>query len=275
MNAVITLNWNTTDLLIGMFESAIKNSFEIFKTIIVDNGSEEKEFDKLKKYFEEKQKEFKEKNSYIDFKEDMYEFRNKQFDVVIKRLPKNLGFSAGNNIALDLIKEKVDLVFFINSDIVVNEKDWDIKFKEIFNSDKTGVVGCAYHPLIWSSDGRFKIQPIVDKPVESESVQGAFFSIPFNLLQKLKADQGCYFDEKFKFAHYEETDLCFRIMNLGYKCFWIPIRHEHLHNKSATKSNGYKLSEEIFDVNSFKSNSEKNRQYLFEKHKDFFMNRVL
>jgi hypothetical protein len=48
------------------------------------------------------------------------------------------------------------------------------------------------------------------------------------------------------------------------------LKHEHLHNQSSTKKNGYKLSEEIKNINDFKANSEKNRLLLIQKHSDFF-----
>lgn len=270
MNVLIVLNWNTTDLLINMFESACKNSSLQFKTIIVDNGSIDSEFEKLKNYFKNKLNLYNEKNLFENYKDNIYGFKNKDFNVELKRLPKNIGFAAGNNVALDLLECDYELVFFVNSDIIIDEVKWDNKFNDVFLNKEVGVSGCAYHPLKWSSEGRFLIQKISETAIESESVQGAFFSIPFKLLKELKNKDNFIFDEKFKFAHYEETDLCFRIMNIGYKCIWFPLKHQHLHEKSSTKKNGYKLSEEIKNVDDFKSNSERNRLYLFEKHKEFF-----
>jgi GT2 family glycosyltransferase len=268
MDTIISLNWNTTDLMIRMFESALKTASRVFKLIIVDNGSTELEFNKLMTYFEDKQLTYREKNSFEDFVGNLFEYRNKDFDVTIKSLDKNVGFAAGNNVGLSLMKS-CENVFFINSDIVVEENNWDLKFQSVLK-DGVGIAGCAYHPLKWTREGRFQIQPLSDVPVESESVQGAFFSIPYSVLGKIHSVDGFYFDEKFKFAHYEETDLCFRVMKLGYKCMWLSVRHLHLHNNSATKKNGYKLSDEIKNIDDFKANSEKNRVLLFEKHSDFF-----
>jgi len=249
MNSLIVLNWNTTQLLIGMYLSAKENAAEKFNTIIVDNGSREEELRKLNNYFCNEE------------------------NITVVRLPKNIGFAAGNNVGLNEIKSfsfwqkiKCKNVFFINSDIVIEEKNWDIKLTEL----KDSITGSAYHPLRWSKDARFQIQPIPTTPVESESVQGAFFSIPFHILEEVKERDGCWFDENFKFAHYEETDLQLRIMQLGYKCYWVPIKHVHLHNSSSTKSNGYKLCDEIQNEQQFKANSEKNRQLLLKKHVEFF-----
>jgi len=246
MNAIVTLNWNTTELLCNMYESANKNCLNEFCTIIVDNGSELKEYEQLLQYF------FNKKN------------------VKIFRLEKNVGFAAGNNVGLSLINDNIDLVFFINSDIIVDERNWDDKFESVM-IEGVGVVGCAYHPLKWTREGRFQIQQFTrDTIIDSETVQGAFFSIPFRVLRDVKDREGFWFDEEFKFAHYEETDLCLRIMKRGYKCKWFFLEHQHLHNKSATKKNGYSLSDSIRNVEDFKNNSERNRQRLLMKHKEFF-----
>lgn len=277
MNTIITLNWNTTELLIGLFESIQKNTSSFFELIIVDNGSVDQEFDKLKKYFDDAHDKYsKGKHRISSLTNKIYQYYNEEQHVVIKRLSKNLGFAAGNNIGISLIKETSnsnDLpvnIVFINSDIVIEENNWCDKFEQVFKDKDVGVVGASYHPLRWTRDCRFELQPIPNQPIESESVQGAFFSIPYEILKQVKEKDGCWFDENFKFAHYEETDLCFRIMDLGYKCFWTPCKHLHLHNKSSTKKNGYKLSDEIQNINDFKANSERNRLLLSSKHKTRF-----
>jgi hypothetical protein len=135
----------------------------------------------------------------------------------------------------------------------------------MLDQPNVGVVGCAYHPLVWDKNGCFRTLPKPNQPVESESVQGAFFGIKKAVLDKVGG-----FDENFKFAHYEETDLCFRVMKLGLKCIWFPLEHEHDFTKSATIMHGYKLCDEIQNKNEFRVNSEKNRKLLLEKHKEFF-----
>lgn len=252
MISVITLNWNTTDMLIRLYKSAkdlAKNDFNFF---IVDNGSRNEEFNNLRKFFENKDK------------------------VLIIRNSKNLGFSAGNNdVCKNLYRYEVDIghVFFINSDIIIVEKAWDLKMCEILDQThlNVGIVGCAYHPLRWDSNGNFHILPIVDHLVESESVQGAFFGINKKLFYELMSEDGFIFDENFKYAQYEETDLCFRIRKKGYSIYWIPINHIHDHHHSSVKKNGYHLNDEIKNINDFKKNTEKNKQLLIEKHKDFLL----
>jgi len=225
-----------------MYESAKKLAKDKFNTIIVDNGSTKEEYEKLLKYNFE--------------------------DTKIVRSENNLGFAAGNNLALENICSDCYIVF-INSDIIISEQNWDEKYKETLDIDNVGVVGCAYHPLYWSRDGRFKILPLSDSIVESESVQGAFFGIKKVLLDVMKDNDGCYFDENFRFAHYEETDLCFRIMKFA-KCMWMPLKHIHDHHHSSTKKNGFKLNSEIQNEQQFKANSERNRQLLLRKHAEWF-----
>lgn len=251
MISIIVLNWNTTDMLIRLYESLKINTTMSFETIIVDNGSVKEQFDKLTAYVNSQNR-----------------------DIVLERLESNIGFAAGNNVGLKLINSFNAYVVFINSDIVVEEKDWDSKLLIYLNAGAAGVVGCAYHPLKWDKNGKFHIQPIPQGPVESESVQGAFFATKTKILKQLYTNDGCYFDEAYKYAHFEESDLCLRVINLGYKCLWVPISHIHDHNHSATKANGYHLNDEIKNIDDFKANSERNRQLLFKKHSAFFESRT-
>jgi GT2 family glycosyltransferase len=223
-----------------MYKSAVELAEKEFNFIIVDNGSVKSEFDKIANY---------------DFK-----------NCTIVRNDKNLGFAAGNNIGLKQIQEKDVSIIFINSDIIIKERHWDLKFKVMLDQPNVGVVGCSYHPLAWDKNGCFRTLPKPNQPVESETVQGAFFGMKKEALDKVGG-----FDENFKMAHYEETDLQLRTMlQLGLKCLWFPLEHEHLHNSSATKIHGYKLCSEIQNRNEFRANSEKNRKLLLEKHKEFF-----
>lgn len=242
---MIILNWNTTDILYELYDSIRRLTFIVDNQVIIyDNGSRKEEFDKFQKF----------------------KFQEKNF--ILTRNETNIGFSAGNNVASGYVNENALAVFFINSDILIKEEDWDLKFMTAFTDEKVGIVGCAYHPLKWDKNGNFHIQQIPKEPVESESVQGAFFAIRGELFRKLLKQDGYIFDENFKYAHYEETDLCFRVRKMGYKIMWIPVNHEHRHNQSSTKQNGYCLNDEIKNIDDFRKNSERNKQLLVKKHSD-------
>ena len=243
MISIITLNWNTTDMTLRLYESLKTYTKGDFDFYVLDNGSRKEEYEKL----------------FDLFKENEFVYRSE----------KNLGFAAGNNVLCKYIEKfNHGHVFFINSDIIVQEFMWDEKLISILEQENTGVVGCAYHPLKWDKNGNFHIQPKSNKVVESESVQGAFFGVHSNLFNQLMRDDGCILDENFKYAQYEETDLCFRIRKAGYKVCWMDIRHIHDHNHSSTKINGYHLNDEIKDINDFKRNVERNKMLFVEKHKD-------
>jgi len=250
MNSIIILNWNTSDLVINLLKSMIQNTSSLMEVIVVDNGSKVDETKKLTDFFDS----------------------TKCDSILLKLsfLEKNIGFGAGNNVALNQVFTDAKNVIFINSDILIEEKDWDLKFNKILEPKDIAIVGCAYHPLTWDKNANFKIHPKVAEPVASETVQGAFFAIKKSVLDKIKIEDGCWFDENFKFAQYEETDLQLRIIERGFKCVWFSCAHQHLHNSSATKKNGYNLSEDIKNINEFKANAEKNKQLLIKKHKTFF-----
>ena len=272
MISVISLNWNTTDLIINLFNSIMKLSKDKKEIIIVDNGSQQDEFDRLLKYF----------YNYSDVlnvegqrNEYFFEIENNKKTTKLKliQLPENIGFAAGNNYALQYLNNNTSYVYFINSDILISESNWDEKFEDIFLDKRVGVVGCAYHPLKWDRLGNFHIQPIPTNPVISETVQGAFFGISKRVIDETISVDDHLFDENFKFAHYEETDLQIRIIKRGYKTYWVPINHQHFHNQSATKKNGYNLCEDIKNINDFKNNSQRNKQLLIKKHNEYFQNK--
>ena len=256
MMYVLSLNWNTTDSILRLYKSLQENSSNEFVFVIVDNGSCTQEFHHLMNFFQNKD------------------------NVFIKREEINLGFACGNNRGIEIIKKMINnnnddnpYLFFINSDIIINEKNWDKKVISELDKNNVGIVGCTYHPLKWDKFGKFYIQQKTEQSVESETVQGSLFTIKYTVLEIEYEKNKTYFDENFKFAHYEETDLQLRIMKLGFKCIWLDIDHIHDHNHSATKKNNFKLSDEIQNESDFKKNSEKNRQLLFSKHKDFFLRR--
>ena len=159
-------------------------------------------------------------------------------------------------------------MFFINSDIIIEQKDWDIEACKLLDNEKIGIVGLAYHPLHWDKTGHFHIQQKSDVPVLSESVQGAFFGVKDTLFNQLIRDDNSIFDENFKFAQYEETDLCFRVRKMNYQIYWLNVAHVHDHARSATKQHNYHLNDEIKNIDDFKKNTERNRILFVEKHKD-------
>lgn len=242
MISIVVLNWNTTKMLVRLYETIKKFTSSDYEVIVLDNGSRIEELKALNEYFKSEQK------------------------VKIIEEPKNLGFAAGNNKALLFVSRESDFIVFINSDIYIQEDKWDEKFKECFKDHSVAICGAAYHPLSWDKNGNFHIQPLASHPVESESVQGAFFALRYNIALEIGLP---IFDEAFKFAQYEETDLCFRVRKLGYKVMWIPVSHIHDHNNSSTKKNGYHLSDEIKNIDDFKKNAENNKKLLLKKHGDF------
>jgi GT2 family glycosyltransferase len=252
-------------MLIRLYESLVKNTLEKFEFVIIDNGSTIQEVGGLLRYCDERYDLVD-----LDKEKDIHTYLDDKKNVIkIQFLEKNIGFSAGNNVGLKLVNTN-DFVVFINSDIIVNEKDWDKKFKTELEKENVAVVGCAYHPLKWDRNGNFHIQPIPNEPVESESVQGAFFAVRKDVLEEIK-ENDMFFDEiNFPMAHYEETDAILRIMKKGYKCVWCPCSHTHDHHRSSTKHNGFKLNENIRNEAEFKAHSNRNKQNLLKKHKDWF-----
>ena len=210
--AVLILNWNGVKLLEKYLPSVVKyNSFEA-EIIVIDNASEDNSILFLK-------------NNYPDIK--LIEFK------------ENYGFAKGYNKAINLISHQY--VVLLNSDVRVT-KNWLQSPIEFLNSN----LDCAAcQPKILDDKSREKF--------EYAGASGGYIDTlgyPFcrgRIFDSLEADKGQYdeikeifwatgaalfvrreiylklggLDESF-FAHQEEIDLCWRILNEGQKIVCIP-----------------------------------------------------
>lgn len=168
---------------------------------------------------------------------------------------ENVGFSAGNNLALK--KSKADFIMLLNSDTELTEKsDFDKILHYLEKNDKAGIVT----PKILLSDGQLdkachrgepgfmdiffylagfeKIFPKnkiftkyhmsykdLSTIHEVDAATGACMIMKNDVLKRIG-----YFDEQF-FMYSEDMDLCRRFRESGYKIFFYPdvkiIHHKY------------------------------------------------
>jgi len=212
-NAIVILNYNGRQHLQTYLPSVIANSagWQIF---VADNASTDDSITFLEKHYPQIQR-------------------------II--LPKNFGFAAGYNQALQALKDQFDLYFILNSDVRLSP-NWD---KPLLDFLKENPQACAVQPKIMSDQnpGLFEHAGAAGGYLDS-------FYFPFcrgRLFEALEKDQGQYdsiqqvtwvsgaamlirakdfhaaegFDPTF-FAHMEEIDLCLRLGNQGRKLYCIP-----------------------------------------------------
>lgn len=211
-------------------------------------------------------------------------------EMLYRQLPKvkviaqkeNLGFACGNNIAIRCTKSPY--ILLLNSDAYLQEESLYkalAYFRVNLNCDAMGArlnyasgdlqPSCGNLPnpmniIFWILGlGRL---PLIDKLVPSFHpkdknffskarkvgwVMGAFFMLKRQVFEKTGG-----FDEKF-FMHMEEVEWCKRILDYGYKIWYVPfVEAVHLHGASTG-----------FDLSSSFLNELKGIKYYLKKHYGF------
>jgi len=189
---IIIVSWNNKTLLSECIDSVIKlTKYNNFEIIVVDNAS-------------------------VDGSVQMIE---KKYPIVnLIKNEKNIGFSGANNLVFK--KFKPDYYFLLNPDTIVT-KNWLIKAVTIANSSKRiGIVGCkeVYPQKVGKSNFSN------EKPKEVLTVLGGMVLIKREIIENV----GLFDEKNFSPAYGEETDLCFRARDCGYKVLQadnIPIIH--------------------------------------------------
>lgn len=192
---IIIINYNgINDTLICI--NSLKKTLGKFKVCIVDNGSKNKEYLKLKKL------------------KSIYFIKNK----------KNKGFAGANNQAIKKHKN-FDYYLLLNNDTKIIENDWLNKL--VCFCDKNKKIGIC-GPKLLNSDGSIqklcgKLKPLGMIPIKGNKIEevdwvsGAAFLIKKEVINKIG-----FLDEIYNPAYYEETDFCLRAKKAGFKIFYYP-----------------------------------------------------
>jgi len=114
-------NWQDT---LECLESVFRSSYENFHVIVVDNYSQNNSIERLTKWADENSRKFSRPLKYV-----LLEKNEVNDSITPASLPpltfiqndSNAGFSAGNNIALRIIKETGGYFWLLNPDMVVEE----------------------------------------------------------------------------------------------------------------------------------------------------------
>ena len=202
--SVIIVNWNGRKFLPECLESLGQQVYRRFSITIVDNGSND---------------------GSIDFVIRNYP------EVKTIALPKNLGFSVANNIALKTVH--TEYVALLNNDAAPDPL-WLKNLLEALERDSEA--GFAASKMLYYDDPE-----IIDRAGDSYTRAGAGLlrgrAEPVNsynkqewifgacagaaLYRTLMLNDIGFFDEDF-FLLYEDVDLSFRAQLKGYKCLYVP-----------------------------------------------------
>jgi len=206
--SIVILNYNSRKFLGRCLSSVFKTNYPNYEVIFVDNHSNDGSVDFVIQNFRDK----------------------KNFKVI--RLPKNYGFSVGNNVGAK--HARGEYIVFLNPDTEV-DRDWIRNLINVLETDSS--IGIAQakllmldHKDIIDHAGGF-INPYgfvsvrgrkekdmgqYDKISEIDFASGAAMIVRRSLWKKLGG-----FDPIF-FIYYEDIDLSRRAWDIGYKVVCVP-----------------------------------------------------
>lgn len=200
--------------------------------------------------------------------------------------PLNDGFGAGNNVALQVLKQqsiKPDFILFLNPDAALFDGSLQTLVNHLKSHEKAGIVG----PRLESNSGEVQTSafrffsiagdfestirtgpfskllsksvvalPPQDDTLRVDWVSGAVFMARGTVLEKAG-----WFDEAF-FLYFEETDLMQRVQSEGYEIWHLPrARAVHLEGYTTGNKGGVR-TEEAPSGHWYRS-----RNLYFQKHK--------
>lgn len=220
---IVILSFNTKKLLIDCLKSIPTNtSWEI---VIPDNGSTDGTLEEIPKLFP---------------------------DVKFLQNEKNLGFAAGNNVALRKITTEYTLL--LNPDTIVMPGAIETVLEFMEKNTTAGAATCRVelpdgsldysshrgfpdpvnsllHFLGFKNISKYSSVNYPNYPHEIDSLTGAFA-----LVRTKVGNQVGWFDEDY-FWNGEDIDLCYKIKNEGFKIFFLPqIKIIHFKGSSAKSS---------------------------------------
>jgi GT2 family glycosyltransferase len=228
MVSIVIVNYNELGYLRRNIISLIQSDYSSFEIIIVDNGSSDGSVSQIQR-----------------------EFAEFPHNLVILPLPRNYGFSEGNNIGAK--KAKGDYLFFLNNDTEVDSSCLKVLANLMQSDPSIGVAQAKLlrlnQPETFDCAGGFlnvigvtcsrgdgeKDRGQYDKVDEISYAKGAAMIVRRDLWTKLNG-----FDLLF-FAYFEEADFCWRAWLAGYRVVFVPSAKVY-HASKATISKFRRLT---------------------------------
>jgi GT2 family glycosyltransferase len=226
---IIILNWNSFDVTLDCLASLRKIDYRNFEVIVVDNGSVDSSADRLA--------------------ESAPEAR-------LIRNAANLGFTGGNNVGIrDALERDPRYLLLLNNDTIV-APDFLSQMVQVAESDRRiGILNpkIYYHEppnRLWHAGG-------IHKPWYSEAkalgcrkidngdydeVREVSFVTGCALLIKTEIVKQIGFLDEMYFLGWEDVDWTMRVMQAGYKAYYVPqSRIWHLESYDTKKNGGKQL----------------------------------
>lgn len=210
--SVLMLNWNTSFHTIECLKSFQRQSFKNFEIVLVDNGSEVKDYLKLREFV-----------------------KKIKLNVKLRRLEKNAGITGGMDYAYKFARG--DYVIFMNNDmIVVNDflseilapfKRHDdvgavvpkVKFWDNGPTDEVQFSGgkLTFYGTLMNKEMEKYGKKFYDRESKVDVATAACFLVTKKVLREL----GEIFPP-FYLVYFEDIDLSWRIRTMGHKIIYAP-----------------------------------------------------
>ena len=290
---IVLVNYNSWQETIECVESILKNNYNNYQIIIVDNDSINNSMSKIIDWAEGKQKIVYAEHSSL--KHLSYPFKRKPIfyvlysvDGIVKgrnyivenncenpiifiQSRKNDGFAAGNNIGIKYAIKKNDFsyIWLLNNDTVIEKNSLNNIFKYA-QKKKTGITGSAlmYYKnpsVVQAYGGHINTffgtgSHILDIDAIDEKLNyivGASFLISREVIDTL----GLLPEEYF--LYYEETDYCFNAQRHGFK-LGVALDSIVYHKEGASTGGSSigKTKSEFSDILSLQNRVTFHRKYL-------------
>lgn len=238
---IVIVNYNGKHLLEKNLLSVVKNGYEDFDVVVVDNASVDGSVGYLKEKFP---------------------------SVKIVESRENLGFGRGNNLGVKKYPN-YDAYLFLNNDISVPKGFLDNLVKELqkenvgavgpkvlYSKEKVGsekrVINSAgievdEHYMAYDRYDKEEDKPKYNVVEEVDALMGGAFLIKRDVFEKVGG-----FNSNM-FLYYEDIDLSLRIRDLGYKLYYVgtsEVYHDHM---ASSKSLGTRKRNIMNMQNRFRS----------------------
>ena len=203
--SVIVLNYNGKDILEDCIIAILNSNYPRIEVIVVDNGSADGSHMIVKKY---------------------------EPRVKLIRSLRNIGYSAGNNLGIQIAKGKY--IFLVNNDAIIHP-DCIYELVKVASSDtRIGVLGCKVYykgtRIIQHAGGKLNLSATYlphigvfeedrgqyDEISDVDYVSGVAMMIRREVMDKIGL-----LDE-FYFAYWEDVDYCFRARKAGFRVVYVP-----------------------------------------------------
>lgn len=284
---IIILNWNGWKDTIECLDSLLKINYQNYNIVLVENGSSNDSFIRLKDYIERNLALMPSNsllsiiNVCLDDRIDKilsYEDTISNIGLILIKNKLNCGFADGNNIAINFALNaglNPDYFLLLNNDTTVSEEFLN-ELVTIAQSDiKIGFVGpkvyhyynsCSGKNIISFAGGKINLWKGKSYHIGSgevdlgqfnlvkdvDYVEGSCILIKTSVLRKIGLLDPNYF------AYWEETDLCMKGIKAGYRALYAPkavIWHKV--SASVSASSNYKIK--VYYLN-------KNRLWFEKRH---------